>query len=520
MANRVTLLDHRGQPITPRNGKPRREVVEAFARSLDRARKSQINARYDAAQDTDEFRNYWAAADSFDADSANSREVRHKLIHRSRYEIGNNGYADGIASTWTTDLVGNGPTLRMQTASEGFNKMVELAWWNWCQAVQFRRKLWCLAHALHSDGEGLAVTRRNPRVNHPVKLDLRLYEAEQCQTPLLPFLESGYIDGIKFDEFGEPIWYDILKEHPGATGRVNLDLTPERVPARFVLHWFKMKRPGQHRGVPACSSTLNAGAAARRWREAILAAAETAADFSVLLKSLYEPADDEVDATFPFDTQSITKRMMVTLPNSVEPYQMKAEHPNSTFEAFHRALINEQARPVSMPYNKAACDSSDYNYASGRLDHQTYYASLDTDRDDCNDTVLDPLFAVWFEHAVLTYGWLGGNPDAISPGARYHLWDWPKHRVADVKTEADANDTKLKNGTASLASLYTEAGEDYEDEVVTQAESNGITPEQQKQINLLINLPQHALPVVAQLLGLSPTAQPSPTKEPDDGEED
>ena len=54
--------------------------------------------------------------------------------------------------------------------------------------------------------------------------------------------------------------------------------TSERIAADRVLHWFKMRRPGQHRGVPECASTLNTGAAARRWREATLAAAETVRD--------------------------------------------------------------------------------------------------------------------------------------------------------------------------------------------------------------------------------------------------
>jgi capsid protein len=517
MTRQVALLDHRGQPMPKLNGKPRRELAEQLQRIRPRR---QVEASYDAARTTDEFKNYWANADAYDADSANSRDVREKLVQRSRYEVGSNGFADGIAATWTTDLIGKGPSLRMQTGSDGFNRMVENAWYFWCKEIKFRRKLWCLAHAVHVDGEGIAVIRRNPKLRHPMKIDLRLYETEQCQTPLLPY-ESGYIDGIKFDEGGNPIWYDILKEHPGATNRILLDLTPERVLARFVLHWFKMRRPGQHRGIPQTTSTLNTGAAGKRWREATLSAAETAADFAVLLETMYEP--DELDTAQPFSTLEIQKRMMTALPNSVKANQMRAEHPNATFETFHRSLVNEQARPVSMPYNKAACDSSSYNYASGRLDHQTYYAALDVDREDCNDLVLDPLFAVWFDLAVAQFGWLGGNPDAISPMAKAHLWDWPKHRVADIKNEADANDTQLKNGSRSLQDIYTDAGEDYDDEVEKQASSNGVTVEQQKQINMLLNLPSHVLPVVAQMLGITPPPQPSTqpqaSEEPDETEE-
>ena len=390
MTPRVSsILDSTGRPLQKVNGKPRPELGAALER-LNRGRK--INATYDAAQQSDETKNYWAAADDHDADSANSRDVRQTLVKRSRYEIANNGFADGIAATWATDLIGRGPSLRMQTASEGFNSLVESAWSYWCKAIQFRRKLWCMAHALHVDGEGLGVIRLAKTVNDPVKLDLRLYETEHCQTPLLGYNEPGHIDGVWFDEHGTQTHYDILREHPGASAYTRMTLVPEKIPAKFVLHWFKLRRPGQHRGVPQSTSTLNTGAAARRWREATLAAAETAADFTLFLKTQFQP--DELDQAEPFSTLEIQKRMMTALPNAYEPFQMRAEHPNATFESFHRSLINEQARPKSMPFNKAACDSSDYNYASGRLDHSTYYGALDVDRGECDDLVLDPLFDV------------------------------------------------------------------------------------------------------------------------------
>jgi hypothetical protein len=150
-------------------------------------RYSQMRASYDASRTSDDFKNYWANADSLDADSAHSKAVRHTLIARSRYEISSNGYSDGIAQTYANDLIGNGPSLRMQTGSVGFNRMVEDTWYYWCKAAKFRRKLWCMAHAKHTDGEAFATMRRNPRLQHAIALDLILHEAEQVQTPCLPY---------------------------------------------------------------------------------------------------------------------------------------------------------------------------------------------------------------------------------------------------------------------------------------------------------------------------------------------
>jgi len=235
------------------------------------------------------------------------------------------------------------------------------------------------------------------------------------------------------------------------------------------------------------TSTLNTGAAAPRWREATLAAAETAADFTLFLKTQMTP--DELDPVTPMSTLDIQKRMMTALPAGYEPFQMKAEHPSTAYESFHKSLVNEQARPKSMPFNKAACDSSSYNYASGRLDHQTYYASLDVEREDCNDQCLNVIFPIWFNLGVVKYGWLGGNPDAIGSGARSHLWDWPKHGVADVEAEANANETKLTSGQMSLPQLMSESGLDFADVVTDWAESFGVTEDEIKRRLLDMTMP-------------------------------
>jgi hypothetical protein len=477
-----------------RRAKPRTQEKDLREWFADFSRQLRIHGTYDAARTSDDMATYWVNADSYDADSANDKGVRHTLIQRSRYDTYNNGYSDGIAQTYATDLVGTGPQLRMQTNSIGFNQLVERTFFLWMQAVKFRRKFWTMAHAKDVDGEAIAVLRRNPRINHQIKLDVVLYEAEQCQTPYVPFTEPGYIDGIKFDEFGNPLWYDILREHPGASGALSIGMDPERVAADRVLHWFKLRRPGQHRGVPERASTLNLGACFRRLREANLRTAEKVAAWTLLLKTMFEP--EQLQAAPPMSTLEILHGMMTALPNSVEPYQLKAEHPGPTYDGFFDRLLNEQARPKSMPKNKAACDSSQYNYASGRLDHQTYYSSLDVDREDGNDLVLDPLFNVWLDLAIATFGWLGGNPANVGPGARFHIWDWPKHRVADVEAEANANQTKLQSGQIFPHRLFSDAGLDWEDECEAAATAYGIPVEELKRRLLDTLMPQAKAPAM------------------------
>lgn len=371
----------------------------------------------------------------------------------------------------------------MQSNSTPFNQLVESEWFKWCKAVQFRRKLWCQAHAKHSDGEGIAVVRHNPLVKHRVKLDLFLYETEQMQTPRALFdIRGSGVDGIRHDAYGNRLSHYFLKSHPGGSSSTIGPQDYEEVPADYVLHWLLMRRPGQHRGVPECTSTLNTGAAARRWRESTLTAAEAAAANAIVLETQGLPgATSEPDEVAPMSTWELQKGTATTLPMGWHMGQVDAKHPNATYETFYKSLINEQARPKSMPYNKAACDSSSYNYASGRLDHQTYYASLDVDREDCNDLVLEPLFSLWFADACREFGWFGGAEpkEGLLPS---HSWDWPKHRAADIVSEAEAADMRLKNGSLTLDKHYAEQGEDFEDHVINGAEALGLTTDEYRRV--------------------------------------
>lgn len=458
MERTSAILDPRGEPFKHANGKPRPQLLDAMV-SADRVRRAR--ASYDAERDTVEFQRHWQYADALDADASNSRETRHKLMRRSRHESGSNGYYDGILDTHANMVVGVGPTLRMLTGNRSFNQFVEREFYAWAQRIQLRRKLWCMNHAFNQDGEGMGMLLTNPALLG-VQLDFFLIEAEQCQTPFMPFLERGYIDGIKFDEENNIQWYDVLPSHPGSNNQFALTLRPIRVPARDMLHWFKLKRAGGHRGVPTCTSTLNLGASSRRLREATLAANESAADFNILLKTTLDP--NALDLREPFDTVSIDKRMMTALPAGYEAFQMRGEFPNATYEGFIRSHISEQARPLSMPYNAAACDSSTYSFASGKLDTLCYRAAIDVERQDCNDLVLDPLFAVWFQEWNLTQF---GNFRNVAPT---HQWDWPVHPVIDAVAEASAIDTKLKNGTITLRQVFSDAGQDLEDQLSIMAE--------------------------------------------------
>ena len=113
-----------------------------------------------------------------------------------------------------------------------------------------------------------------------------------------------------------------------------------------------------------------------------------------------------------------------------------------------------------MPYGIAAANSSGYNYASGRLDHQTYFKAIRVEQSHLECVVLDRILAAWLDEAALLPGFL---PTGLGPIADWpHQWFWDGHEHVDPAKEANAQATRLANHTTTLADEYAKRGQDWE----------------------------------------------------------
>jgi lambda family phage portal protein len=356
-----------------------------------------VRGRYDAASTSDDNRRHWANADGLSANQANSPEVRRVLRNRARYETANNSYAKGIVLTLANDVVGTGPRLQLLTEDSEANTRIEREFTAWAKAVGLPEKLRTLRMARATDGEAFAVLTSNPRLPTPVQLDLRLIEADRVCTPDLNAAVANAVDGIVFDAAGNPVEYHVLKDHPGEGYLAVREY--DRVPAEAVLHWFRGDRPGQARGVPDILPALPLFAQLRRFTLAVIAAAETAADFAGILYT-DAPASGESDAAEPFEPIELEKRALVTMPGGWKMSQLQAEQPSTGYAEFKHEILNEIARCLNMPFNVAAGNSSGYNYASGRLDHQTYFKAIRVKQVHLEAVVLDRILAAWLDEAA------------------------------------------------------------------------------------------------------------------------
>jgi lambda family phage portal protein len=422
-----------------------------------------VRGRYDAAATTEENRRHWANADTLSAAAANSPAVRRTLRSRARYEVANNSYARGITLTLANDSVGTGPRLQMLTGEDQGNRIVEQEFSRWADAIRLPEKLRTLRIARAESGEIFALLVANPAVDSLVKLDVRLIEADQVASPspLQGNRAGNNDDGIVFDSYGNPTQYHVLKSHPGeGRGFANAS---EPVPAAAMIHYYRVDRPGQNRGIPEITPALPLFAQLRRYTLAVIAAAETAADFAAVLYT-DAPANGEADAVEPMDLVDLERRMATVLPGGWKLGQITAEQPATTYGEFKHQILNEIARCLNMPFNVAAGNSSGYNYASGRLDHQTYYKSIRVDQAHMARVVLDHILRAWLDEAVLIEGLLPQSMRSRD-AARDHQWFWDGQEHVDPAKEASAQATRLQSNTTTLAYEFARQGRDWESEL-------------------------------------------------------
>ena len=441
MVSSSPILDEWGKSF-PKVDRRKVEYDMLAERFVERM-SNRLHAGYDGFATTPQNERYWAQADLLSPQSANSTEKRQRLRSRSRYEcIESNSYARGMVITKANDVIGTGPTLQVQTDNANFNEQIEAEWHEWADETGFDEKLRVMDCALTVDGEAFGERITNRSLEHPVKLDLRLSEADLWTNQFIGGLDNPLEqDGILFDESGNPVRYRRLKYHPGdshyrALAQGYDDLAPED-----VIHWYRLDRPDQKRGIPHFTPALPLFAELRRWILATIAAAETAAEFAGIMQSTADRFQENADHIAAYVKMHIDRRQLMAIPAGWTVSQLKAEHPNAQFEAFEEKILAQIARCILMPLNMASGSSRNHNFASARLDYLLWWNACDIERNHCRQKVVRRVFNWWLDEARLV-------PDYLPPIGRRvkHKWVWPQRRPIDELQSAKAKEVLWNMG--------------------------------------------------------------------------
>lgn len=466
-------------------GKPEPAPTRSEPKPTQRRRG--MSARYDLADDGAENRNHWLSADTLGPKSANSPDVRQKLRSRARYECDNNGYAGALVEGRANDTIGTGPRLQLSLPEQWEDpdfgtsmtitppdaaRLVELRFLEWAEAIDLTEKLYLFDESQTRDGELFGVEINNPALpDDGVQLDLQLYESEQCHTPDIDLMNPNAVDGIVFDNVGNPVAYHFLKEHPGEQTGWGVYLQEyDVVPAENVYHFFRKRRAGQARGIPDITAALPLYGIQRRMTLATLLRAETAANVAGVIESDLPSPDPTTDGTQPpdvleFDEIPFSRNALLTLAAGQKAKAFDPLQSAPDYREFKGEVHTECGQTVGMPGVLATGDYSQVNYSSGRLARTRYQGGIQIRRERIRRIILDRLFRRWLSEARKLPDYL---PAGLPPVSLWVVrWQWPGFPSIDPVKDATANEIALRTGQTTLERVCAENGDDW-DEVLQQ----------------------------------------------------
>lgn len=503
----VAILDSSGKPFSdPRVAILERELAmtKRFALRAKHDASQAINGRYDAASDSSFYEKHWANADNLDPHTVAALNVRRKLRSRSRYEvIENNPYLKGCILTLANDFVGTGPKLQItdKRIPKAQRQRIEQRWQAWSRKVKFRQKLWRMRVAKLVDGETFLRAFYNTRLRDNMALDLQVIECDRITSNTVHPPQNEYfeIDGVKFDEYEQPIAYYVLRYHPGGSFLVlppkNVVKSGDWTDARYMVHWFRQDR-GWLRGLPELAPSLPLCSILRRYTLAVVHHAEIAADLTLLLETegpgnaqVWTDSSGKLLQDDPFQSFPVDKGMMVLTPWGYKAKQLEAVPMGQQYDEFVGSLLREIVRPIHVPYNFASGSSKDSNMASAVVDTHIYKSGQQSERTHCNEEVCDPVFDLFWQEASLIPGYfdtesthepapyrrtmrqLGRQPQEVPD----HEWQWPAVGLThtDPQKVAAAIDMQLKNKTMTMQDIqwayFNRDFDDWQEQVESEA---------------------------------------------------
>lgn len=412
-----------------------------------------ILGRYDVANRTEENASLWANVDSLSAAAANSPHIRRIIRDRARYETANNSFACGIVTTFANDTIG--PEAQIQMGCSELAQKAEKSFCAWAREIGLFKKTRLAIKAKKVDGEVFGLLFTNRKLNHQIKLDVQLLECDMVESWYSNLHREDEIDGIRFDEVGNVTHYRVLDHHPG-DHRGFPSQSGKWVKEKFILHYFTPTRPGQVRGVSELVSSLSLFGQLRRYTSAVLETATRAAEISGIMYTDQLP-EGAAELTDPVTIMDVERNSIMSLPEGWKLTQLKSEQPTTVFKDFRSEIIGEAARPFGMPFNVASCNSSGYNYSSGRLDYQAYDKSIEVERADCKEDWLDKIVAAWLEEYAAREGLTPEEHEELL----WHVWYFSGRDYIDPQKEASADDIRFGNRSLTKESFYAKRGKDW-----------------------------------------------------------
>jgi hypothetical protein len=169
---------------------------------------------------------------------------------------------------------------------------------------------------------------------------------------------------------------------------------------------------------------------------------------------------------------------MTTLPGGYKASQMKPEQPHQEYVNVRNAVAGEIGRCESVPPVVVLCDSSDSNFASGKLDHGVFFDLRKIERNDAGIIILDPFFDTWLQEASLLRvdgkQYIPREMGQLGAAGVAHSWHFDTVEMGDPQKIANAKEINLKIGATTLPEIWAEKGKDWRKMMIAEARALGL----------------------------------------------
>jgi lambda family phage portal protein len=395
------------------------------------------------------------------------------LRNRSRDLRRNNPYAESAMSSIIDNTVGFGIKPKPKGRNKTITKRANELWKQHCETLSVdydgKHNIYGLeALAIGTIVESGAVlvrryllsTSEMKRLGAALPFQIQILEPDYIDHTRHGLQQDGSIDirGIRFDPRGGVRGYWLYDRHPGSE-LMRTKTTSSFVPARDILHVYRMDRPGQVHGVPWAAPVLVRMRNFDEVEDAYIEREKIAACFAVFFTGL----------------DSETSQKKIQLAERIEPGMIDFAPPGTSVEFadppgvngykdFASVNLHAIAAGFGVPYEELVGDLEGVNFSSGRMGWQKYQRRIER----WQWQMFIPGFCdgvwSWFDSSMQFTG-ATSEPCSVT-------WVPPRRMMINPKEEIAAIKDEIRNGLTTWPQAVTERGYDAEEQAEEIKESN------------------------------------------------
>lgn len=316
---------------------------------------------------------------------------------------------------------------------------------------------------------GEVIIRRRARRStdgYPLPFQIQVLEGDHLDSTKNGPMPNGNlaIQGVEFDGRGRRVAYHLFDEHPGSVfGRLPVS---RRIPAKNVIHAFRVDRAGQVRGVPWLAPVI---LRLRDWNEYIdaqLVRQKIAACYAGFITTDEDEVDfEDPDSEGGYPVEAFEPGMIERLSGGegitfTEPPQVEG------IADYSKVTLREIAAGLGVTYEALTGDLNGISFSGGRMGRLEFNRNNDQWQQHILIAQICHRIEAWFLAAATMTGDLSGDVIASM------TWTPPRREQIDPVKEGLADERDVRGGFTSRSSKIRERGGDPEEVDLEIAEDN------------------------------------------------